>query len=295
MTGGQRKVVGKVDLTRHGSKGAGKPRAFSVRMQSTGGVNYLVHNGPDLINQHLGAGRVWEPATLQLASMLLQRVRMPVVLDIGANMGAFAVPVGKWLGARGGRLLAFEPQKMVFFQLCANLFANGLTHCDARRLAVGEAVGQIELPVLDVGSHANLGSLSLDREIQGFKGRLPLQSSQVETVQMTSIDALDLPRVDLIKIDVEGLEFEVLKGARQTIERSDFPHLVFEVWGDSVPQYRPKREALLEFVENGLGYEVTRLGELCVAQHPRRREFDVVRNADKTITFKPVQRPVAED
>lgn len=259
-----------------------------VSLQRVGEVWYLLHNGPDMINSQLKSGKPWEPMTAQLAILMLQRADRPVVLDVGANLGAFSVPVGRWLAERAGRLIAFEPQRMVYYQLCGNFFANGLSHCEARMEALGAEQGSVSVPVLDVHAHANLGGLSLDEEIRRYPRRHAVDDSRTEDVRMTSISALGLARIDLIKIDVEGLELEVLQGARSWMTSHGYPPLLFEVWGDYLPQYRPKREALMRLVSDEMGYEVTMLGELCLAQHPTRTVLTIRRNADKTITFAPL-------
>ncbi|GHA73091.1 hypothetical protein GCM10009007_12440 [Formosimonas limnophila] len=57
----------------------------------------------------------------------------------------------------------------------------------------------------------------------------------------------------------------MLKGARKWIKQSNHPALLLEVWGDYMPTQIPKREALIKFVTETLGYEVEVFGELCIA------------------------------
>lgn len=286
-----RDAAGKASVQVTPANAPGQGSGGEPILQRIDGAWFLLHDGPDLINRHLKAGKAWEPMTARLAKLLLHAVKQPVVLDVGANLGAFAVPVGQWLAGRDGRLVAFEPQKMVYYQLCGNLFANGLAHCEARMAALGAELGEVQVPLLDVRSHANLGGLSLDADIRRYPRRHPVDCSRTESVVMTTIDALDLPKIDLIKIDVEGLELEVLQGARGWMARHGHPHLLFEVWGDYLPAYRPKREALMRLVTKTMGYEVTMLGELCLAQHPERRALTVRRNPDNTLTFAPLGTP----
>ncbi len=231
------------------------------------GSTYLLHHGSDLINRTLRGGAVWEERTVQLAHLLLQGVAQPVVLDIGANLGAFAVPLGQHLAARGGQLHAFEPQRMVFYQLCANLLVNRLSHCQAHALALGNQVGSLEVPVLDHAYCDNLGAVSLEatRSQQQWRGRAGIATARVPLVTLDSLT--DLPAAHLIKIDVEGMELEVVQGAQAYLARSHYPPLLFEVWGDYEAAFIPKRERLLALVRS-LGYQTWLLGELCVAQHP---------------------------
>jgi len=62
--------------------------------------------------------------------------------------------------------------------------------------------------------------------------------------------------VGLIKIDVEGLELRVLKGALEVLRQNQLPPLLFECWSGA--RYQKEKEALLEFVES-LGYEIHRV------------------------------------
>ena len=246
-----------------------------------------------MINSRLRSGQPWEPGTLQIAQLLLMGVAAPVVVDVGANLGAFAVPMGHWLKARQGILHAFEPQRLVYYQLCANLFINLLPHCVAHLLAVGAEPGTVEVPQLDVVSEHNLGSLSLDPAIRQMQGTLSSRPTRSETVPMVTLDGMGLPPAHLVKIDVEGLELEVLTGGAGWLQRSGWPPLLFEVWGDYLPGYSSKRIQLMDWVQQRLGYEVFMLGELCVAQHPSNRRFELSRDGADRVNFRPLmgQRP----
>ncbi len=131
-----------------------------------------------------------------------------VVVEAGANIGAHThtLPLAKLVGEQG-QVYAFEPQRIVFQTLCANVALNGLTNVVARCEAVGDAPGAITVPKLDYSRTNNFGGLSLRQDGDG------------ERVPVVTIDSLELPRCHLLKADVEGMELNVLRGAAQTIEK----------------------------------------------------------------------------
>lgn len=129
-----------------------------------------------------------------------------VVVEVGANIGAHTVHLAKLVGANG-TVIAFEPQRVMFYLLCANLALNEQFQVRAYRAAAGSAGGSINVPRLDHRAAVNFGGVSL------------LGSTTGEVVPRIMVDGFPLPSLRLLKIDVEGMEREVLLGARQTIAR----------------------------------------------------------------------------
>ncbi|HTP96296.1 MAG TPA: FkbM family methyltransferase, partial [Burkholderiales bacterium] len=127
------------------------------------------------------------------------------VVEAGANIGAHTLFLAQAVG-RAGTVHAFEPQRIVFQTLCANLALNELTNVRAYHAALGEARGTIAVPEPDPRRNTNFGGLSLGRT--GNAGQCAMQT----------IDELRLTGCRLIKADVEGMEAEVLSGARATVE-----------------------------------------------------------------------------
>jgi FkbM family methyltransferase len=139
--------------------------------------------------------------------VLFQLIRPgAVVLEVGANMGSHTIGLARAAGPTG-MLLAFEPQRILFQILCANVALNALTNVHTHHAAVGRETGTIHVPILDPTANQNFGSLSLEGRLEG------------DPVALITIDSLKLPACNLIKIDVEGMESEVLAGAVQTIRR----------------------------------------------------------------------------
>ena len=128
-----------------------------------------------------------------------------VVVEAGANIGAHTLPLAQIVG-RSGRVWAFEPQRIVFQTLCANIALNSLANVDCRQAAVGAAAGSLVVPPLDYNAPNNFGGLGLGEYTAG------------EQVGVVTIDSLELDRCSFIKADVEGMEADVLAGARETIE-----------------------------------------------------------------------------
>jgi len=128
-----------------------------------------------------------------------------VAVDAGANIGALTVGMAR-LVQPGGAIVAFEPQRAIFDILCNNLRLNGLANVTVYRRAVGSEAGVIRVPPLDYGQTENFGGVALG-------------GSLGEEVNVVTIDSLGLPRLRLLKVDVEGMESEVVTGARATIQR----------------------------------------------------------------------------
>lgn len=134
-----------------------------------------------------------------------------LVLDAGANIGTHALAFAEMVGP-AGHVLAFEPQRVIFALCAANAVINKHFHLRVFNLAVGERSGKVIVPSRNYTMAANFGGLSVEtvRENSQTVG---------EVVDCISIDALKLKRCNLIKADVEGMEAEVVLGARETIER----------------------------------------------------------------------------
>lgn len=127
------------------------------------------------------------------------------VAEAGANIGALTVPLAHMVGEEG-RVLAFEPQGPVHQVLSANLLLNGLRHVQALCVALGEEQGRIRVPLVDLAQEGNFGGV----EVGGADGCW---------CPVMPLDAFELDSLHLLKIDVEGAEARVLRGARRTIAR----------------------------------------------------------------------------
>ncbi|QDT58994.1 hypothetical protein SV7mr_14980 [Stieleria bergensis] len=158
-----------------------------------------------------------------------------VIVEAGANMGAHTVWFGKQVGPQGA-VLAFEPQRIIFQLLNANIALNQLTNVHAMWAALGQRPGLTVVPQLDYGKQNNFGGLSLGEFQNG------------QSVEVRTIDRLNLPQCDFIKVDVEGMEQDVLAGATQTIAKHQ-PALYVE------NDREDKARALTQFID-ALGYNM---------------------------------------
>jgi FkbM family methyltransferase len=168
-------------------------------------------------------------------------------VDGGANIGVHSIEWARHMHG-WGRVLAFEAQEVVYYALAGNIALNNCLNARAKLAALGEAVGEIIIPSPNYFKNASFGSLELrKRERTEFIGQsVSYDEASGVAVPMVSIDSLALERVDFFKLDVEGMELDVLNGAKETLARCR-PVMQVEYIKSDI-------SALVEFLHS-LGYE----------------------------------------
>lgn len=131
----------------------------------------------------------------------------PVFLDIGAHIGHFSIPFGKKFAKNKGIVYSFEVQRLIYYMLAGNIALNNLSNVYCFRKAIYQTSGEINLPHIDYYKDNNFGGYSLKN---------PAHSDEV--IESVSIDDLKLDKVDIVKIDIEGLEEQALLGAANTLK-----------------------------------------------------------------------------
>ncbi len=134
------------------------------------------------------------------------------VIDGGANIGTHTVALARHVGPSGS-VIAIEPQPQVFELLNRNIRSNGLTAAKAVHAALAMTAGSVEIPLLDAAARSNVGAFSL---LQPIDTQIPKQHYPVPVI---TLDSLGLSNVDLIKLDVESMELDTLRGACETLRR----------------------------------------------------------------------------
>lgn len=132
--------------------------------------------------------------------------RGAIVCDVGANIGTYTLPLARLAGP-GGRVVAFEPHRPTRACLRQNVRQNRLNNVVVVPAAAGERPGEARLVPTE-----NLGEVHLSPGASSADG----PAVPVTTLDRES-ERLGLPRVDFIKLDVEGFELAALRGATRIL------------------------------------------------------------------------------
>jgi FkbM family methyltransferase len=182
-----------------------------------------------------------------------------VFIDVGANFGVYTLIASRLVGETG-RVFAFEPTAQSFEVLRQNIALNQISNVRAFQLALAEAKGKAWLYY---GWDPVGNSLGMD----------PLGGDKGEEVKIETLDNLleeySLDRVDAIKIDVEGAEELVLRGATRSLALHK-PVIIFEFNPGCADRLGLSPDGARDFLES-LGYEFVVLGDCANCENPAQR------------------------
>ena len=197
-----------------------------------------------------------------------------MAIDGGANIGVHAVEWSRLMRGWGG-VVAVEAQERIFYALAGNFALHNVFNGRAIWAALGDQDGVIDIPEPNYTLPSSFGSFELKEKFGNEHIGQPINyDNRTLQVQMLRIDSLALRRVDLIKLDVEGMELEASVGAAATIERCK-PILYIEVIKvDS---------AAVEDMLTRCGYVVFRNAMNILAVHGSDKSLDHVKLEQKTL------------
>lgn len=133
------------------------------------------------------------------------------ILDVGAFIGTHSLAFSKFAG-KTGKVYSFEPRKEIFAVLAENLSINDCKNVTALNIGLAEKEQNSDLHSIDLNELVNFGGLSLDSDSFSL-------NSDTYQIHISTIDSLGIDKIDVIKLDVEGMERRVLDGAVETISR----------------------------------------------------------------------------
>jgi FkbM family methyltransferase len=198
------------------------------------------------------AGDIWAGLRCEKheVSFILSAVEPGMIFfDVGANVGLFAISAAKKIGGKG--VFAFEPCSSTCELLDRNLQLNRLADVNVAQIALGEAVGE---GVLQINACGKDGLNTL--------GQATHPDSKVvgrEYVRITTVDIFmkdhNVPRVDVMKVDIEGAELMLFRGARDLLERADAPLILYEGFGSLTRGFGYHPVEILWFLES-CGYSL---------------------------------------
>jgi FkbM family methyltransferase len=222
----------------------------TVRYEVEPGVSFLL-DPSDVVDIGLLSGEGWDPGVWSMISGNLKPGG--TLIDVGAHIGTFTLKAAKVVGEHG-RVIAIEPNPQTFAKLRANVEANKFSHVSLIQAACGDKPGRLKL---FLGSKVNTGLASLSKQNvvdQGADGQV---SVEVDLVPLDRIiEQAGLSRIDVIKVDTEGAETMIVRGAMNALARFR-PVLVMETI-DHHLRNMGSSLAELDALMDRLGYEISR-------------------------------------
>ncbi len=218
----------------------------TVKEVSFSGVNYKIIVTPEngCVDKHIWLNSVYEPEILSLIAREIKKG--DTFLDIGANIGQHSLFTSHFVGD-SGKVISFEPIKKIYGQFRESIDLNGFANITAHNLACGNESKKSEIYL----NSGNMGGSSLVclPEKENYSGK-----EETTVVRLDDFLPAD-QRIDLIKMDVEGYEYEALQGMKGLLIKNK-PKMIMEFSPCIYNQHNPEHsELILGFIKE-LGYRI---------------------------------------
>jgi FkbM family methyltransferase len=250
--------------------------------------NFVLHNKPILVGMK-GLKLFLEPSGSTAAdiwsNLRLERAEIAFItgllgegmtfFDVGANAGIFSIAAAKTMP--GGRVFAFEPCLSTFALLIRNCRLNHIGNMKIERLALGDYYGQA---TLQVNKQNKDGLNTLGTPSHSDSEVVRQEIVPLKTLDMYIVEN-NISKVDVLKVDAEGSELLIFRGARKLLMREDAPIILCECysWCTEGFGYHPVE---IMWLLTEYGYSLATLDTCTSVVAPRQpRSYDVMLVATK--------------
>jgi FkbM family methyltransferase len=195
-----------------------------VEIESSGGRFKMLLSRPGYIEDRIAQHRCWEQHIVPQVGRFMRPGGL--FLDVGANIGYYSLYVASSLP--GARCIAFEPNAVIFRQLVENIRLNSFSErITAHETVVSDCIEETDFYMQKDSCH-NRGLSSV---LRNYDLELAPQHTEKLRLKSATIDGMvadaDRETVSVIKVDTQGNEFQVIRGALDTIARAK-PVIFFE-------------------------------------------------------------------
>ena len=224
-------------------------------------IKYIIKNDNDLIQKFLLNNRQWNNNILHIIGQLIKRFNLKHFLNIGCHIGTVALPLSKYIE----KVTAIEAYPMTFKHLEEHIKINNIKNIQVLNLAIGDENKKIYfLDDENIRVKNNTGGMHVITEDDIVNKRLSSDiHSKKYSNEMKKLDDLNISDFDILLADVEGKEYELLKGGKNKITKYK-PIIIVEIWNNNkrnLERMQTTNDEIINYVIN-LGYKlVKQLGD----------------------------------
>ena len=218
-------------------------------------IKYVIKNENDLIQKFLLNNKQWNNNILLIIGQFIKKYNLKHFLNIGCHIGTVALPLSKYIE----KVTAIEAYPMTFNHLEEHIKINNIKNIKAFNLAIGDENKKIYF--LDDENNRiknNTGGMHVITEDDISYKRLSSDiHSKKYSNEMKKLDDLNITEFDILLADVEGKEYELLKGGKNKIIKYK-PIIIVEIWNNNkrnLERMQTTNDEIINYIIN-LGYKL---------------------------------------
>ena len=224
-------------------------------------IKYIIKNKNDLIQKTLFNKRQWNNNILLLTAQIIKRFNLKHFLNIGCHIGTLALPLSKYIE----KVTAIEAFPLTYKHLEENIKINKIKNIQTLNLAIGDENKKVYFfDNKNIRIKNNSGGMHVITEDDISKKRL---SSDIHSKkycnEMKKLDDLNIINFDILIVDVEGKEYELLKGGKNKIIKYK-PIIIVEIWNNNkrnLEKMDTTNQEIINYIIN-LGYKlINKIGD----------------------------------
>ena len=218
-------------------------------------IKYIIKNENDLIQKSLANNIQWNNSILFIIGQLIKKFNLKHFLNIGCHIGTLALPLSKYIE----KVTAIEAYPLTFQHLEEHIKINNLKNIEVFNLAIGDENKKIYfLDDENIRIKNNTGGMHVITDGDILHKRLSSNiHSKKYSNEMKKLDDLNISNFDILLADVEGKEYELLKGGKNKITKYK-PIVIVEIWNNNkrnLESMQTTNDEIINYVIN-LGYKL---------------------------------------